>query len=97
MERDIHEPPVTDGPDLGQTRDGLRVQHSVSNDAQAAVPLGDQHVVIGEERDCPGMRESFGDDADADRLLFCQIEHPGSVAEWRDRHACGRGLGMADA
>ena len=62
MERNIHETPVTIGPDLRHAGDGLWVQHAASNDAQATAPLGDQHVVIGQERDGPWMREPLGHD-----------------------------------
>ena len=60
MEGNIHETPVAVGPDLGHAGDVPRVEHSVSNDAQAAVPLGDQHAAAGQERDGPWMLEPVG-------------------------------------
>ena len=55
MEGNIHETPVAVGADLGHAGDDPWVEHSASNDAQATVPFGDQHVAAGKERDGPWM------------------------------------------
>ena len=63
---------------------------------KSTAPLGDQHVVIGKERDGPWMREPLGHDADADPVLLGRINHPRTLTQRRYRYADGRLLGVAE-
>ena len=89
VEGDVHQAAVAVGPHLGQARDGLRVEDVVTNHAQPAVPLGDEHAAVGHERDGPGMRQPPRHHADADLVLLGGVDDPGAVAERRHRHADG--------
>ena len=56
MQRDIEEPCITNGMDLGNSSYGLCLELAVANDPQAPGTLGDEHVAARQEHDAPGVR-----------------------------------------
>ena len=87
MERDVHEAAVAVRPHAGHAGDRRRIEDAVADDADPAGPFGDQHAPVRQEGDGPRVRETPGDDAHADLVLFGGIEHKRPRAQRRDGHA----------
>ncbi len=65
---------------LGDSGDGLRIEHTVTNDAQLAAALAHQDVAAGEKGHAEGPVERLGDDGDFDLVLLGRIEDEGAIA-----------------
>ena len=87
MERDIHQAAVAVRSHARHAGDRRRVEHAVADQADPAGPFGDQHAPIREEGDTPRVRETPGDDAHADFVLFGRVDHKRPWTQWRHGHA----------
>jgi hypothetical protein len=96
MERNVHEAAVAVRPHAWQTSDGCRIERAVADDPEPSGPLGDQHAPIGKKGDGPRMRQTLGNDGQADFVLFGCVEHERPCAQGRYRYAYPRLLGVAD-
>ena len=53
--------------------DRLRIELAVADDAQLPHPLGDEHGAVGQPRHAVRIRQTLGDDDDADPLPFAGV------------------------
>ena len=83
MDRHIHQSAVTVSADLRETANRCGVQLPYVERKQATVPLGDQHVPVGEKRQRPGVRQPPGHDAHPDLVLFSGVDDPGTGPKGR--------------
>ncbi len=97
VQGDVHQAAQAPRQQLGQAGDRVGIQHAVADDAQAPVPLGDEHVPVRQEGHAPGMVQALGDHRDVDRLLV-GLDVPGPIAQrGRLRRAAPRGAGRGSA
>ena len=59
---------------VGTARDGLGIQHAVTQDANLARARRDEHVEIGQDGQAPRKLDLVGDDDDADIHVFAGLE-----------------------
>ena len=83
MQGHILQSAVTLGPDYRHTRDGLRIEHAVLNESEAAGSLGDQHSAVRQKGDGPGMRQAACHHTHTNPVLLGRIEDPGPGAQRR--------------
>src|SRR5690606_7023699 len=70
VDRDVQEPALAPGPDLGRTLDRLRIERAVTDDAQPARALGDEDLAARQERHPPGVLEPLDHGDDPERVLL---------------------------
>src|SRR5262245_47651099 len=92
MERDVHQSAVAYGPHARDTGNRRRVEHAVADHANAPGPFRDQHGAVGQKHHTPRMRQAFGDNGDANLLLFGRLKLEGARAERRHRQTDDRSL-----
>ncbi len=70
MKRHLQEAALPLVPYAWRAGDGLRLQHPVTYDPETSGPFGHEHVAVGQERERPGVLESFDDRDDAIGAAF---------------------------
>ena len=85
VQHDVHQTLQAGRPHRRHARDGIRIEHAVTNDPQTARTLGHEDRAVGQKRDRPGLVEVLRHYDQAQTALFGGLQHDRAVGERRRR------------